>query len=675
MTDTYDPDNWKARTLLGLIDAAVQGRRDIDQAGKEIESYDKGSEPDMNLSVGKDAYFGGRCYKTQQYKREMAPRIYNPRAVPKFEAYVAEHVDHRMDPQRHMLARFRGEASEDYLNYSVKQCPFSANIREWIHDSFVAYGVLWIGVNPLNSSAVSAEHDSWKKTFLDPDATKLRDCGYIVRERNRPRHWLREVYPEATRQINELNGGTKPSDKENLYHDSAVQEIKFYEIYLKRSLANYKSSQHALKQARGDGDMPRKYVIAETGEILWEGEWETPYYLDPSGDGWPCVILGYYPGGESPYPLSPLYTGLPWQRALNWMVVSFLCKFRWSNRDIIAILEDDSHAVIPDEDKEALLEGDDPVAVVRMVCKAMGQAEPEELDIRRFVQRINLATNTSEAMAVIDWAEQKFAEETGLHGIFVTGQPDKQDRSAAATRHRESNLATRLNDMRGIFDDGMREVGRKMWLTLAYHMDGNKAVRAIGTETGPYWGQLVQPEHNTEEHWKEVVRGAVQGEAPELAGDDEFVTGIARESMAKAVTLSDWADETDITIEGGSVRRRTPEEEDAMAERLANQYPSVLAEMGAPEQGMQLFANMMERMGQSPEIREGIIERGKQLQQVIDAKNELELAHLRMQIQALQAQAQQAQAQAQAGVEAPGGHGAGQQRGAPAASSGPQAPT
>jgi len=297
-----------------------------------------------------------------------------------------------------------------------------------------------------------------------------------------------------------------------------------------------------------------------------------------------------------------------------------LAKYHWSHRTFLFII-DKLGLNISEEDKYKISHGGNPVEAIY----AQLTSADDNFSIQKYIQQVELSGSLEEAQNTLDFLSNKFEEETGLWAYLNVGDPTKQDRSAAATRSRNEHANSRINDMQGCIQEFFSKVGRKESLTAMYHMSPEDIAAVLGGPAGEIWGRLMATEQLSVDYWK--------GEFTAGGMDPIDAEAMAIQTLDGAITLEEWANETDLQIEVGSTRRKTPEEEEAAGAEMANQFPAVLADMGMPAAAAQIAAKRMEDMGAPPDVVQMVKDQGNQKQAVADANDQLNLQAAQMQVQ------------------------------------------
>jgi hypothetical protein len=581
MTDysTADAKNPKAATLQRLVDAGIKARGRFDKVREELERYEYGDEEEDYQAWAPELSFKSKVYKTSQFKREIGSRLYNNN--PTF----------RVEPRKQLgeASEIRSALMEDYLNYIPRECDLFHTMRSVMEDALgPGRGVVWFGVHPRKPGVVVPVQDSVQNLIIDPDARTWSQVTWVARERYGAKWKLVSEFPDKRASILSAKGGAKPSDVD--YDESAgggavnTQLIKYYEVWLTVGLHNFaggidcSQSPDSVKVK----DEPKKYVFTECGKLLYEGEWEIPFHLDGT---WPCEVLDFYDHPKSIWTISPLQPGLGWQRAINWIATLIVAKYQWCSKTVLAMIEHNG-TTLSEEDRAKIESADGmPLEVVSIAVNNLG----EDPDIRKYVQQLELHSDINESLALLDHLNKHFEQETGLYEFLYTGQSGAADRSAAATRARESNTKNRIDDMQSRIEDFLSRLGRKLAMTARYLLTPADVSPILGEERAQAWGYLFSQEQMRPEYW--MQRYSEQGY------DMTSAFNMAQEQADRGVSLEEWLYEVDYTIEGGSTVRNTPEREAAAYENALNTIFPSLVQAGAMRSASELLVGYGKQIG------------------------------------------------------------------------------
>lgn len=563
----------KGQTLARMIRASKQAKSRFQEVGQEIEKYWHSQNHDFDYqSWDTELSFKAKVCKTTQFIQVVGAFLHKNN--PDFRTMVRDWAP--------PLASERARVMEDYLRYCTGENGLFHELRAAINDGLSwGCGVVWHGIHPDKPGVVTAVHDSVENLLIDPDATCLRDANWVARKRRKPRWWLTNKYPDKKFTVGSLPASSKSTDEggqaDKDSGDQGVELVEYYEIYLRVGLHNYRGGiDLSAAEDLGNGkarldDGPRKYVVTPDGVVLWSGNWEIPFFLD--GD-WPCTILSFFEHPKSPWPISPLEPGLPWQRAINWAATKIVAKQQFSGREIYALL----HAMGIDfdqDDLEAILSSREPVKVFPVEAKLIDGSMP---DVGKLLQRLDTSADLSQDLEVLQYLNRQFEEHTSLYEILLGGGSQRQMRSAQEASMKERMSTNRIDDMSARLDEWFARLARKMAITAWYWVNQEDIGKLMGPEAAQVWGVLMSEEEMDPEY--QLMR-LMQEQPPNSPEEMMMLQQQAMQTAESGYSLEQIMREVSFTVEAGTSRRRTPEQEADMAENWTNTLIPALLQVGA----------------------------------------------------------------------------------------------
>lgn len=540
----------KSNTLLEMIARAKKVREPFIETGREIAEFAYAKEhTKAHEAAGlKDNPFRATIAKTAEYLETVGPALY------------------QTNPDRRVISRpwatpeaqARNALMQDLLNYTPKETDLAGHSRRAInHGLTYGAGVLWTGYNP-QKRLVQSVWDSVENLLLDPDAGVPEEITWGARERHKPKHWLKSRFPEKLKEIASI-----PCDP--------GEKVTLYEVYLKIGLHNFETQ----SQYNQDGapmaeqaDTPRKYVITDKGVILYEGEWEVPYFLD---DKWPWEILYFIDGQgengkECVWPTSPLQPGLGFQKALDWIYSWYLTKASQTTGTILALVRQNGQGIDLDAFRRAM-------ATARTTGRGVLELEVngEMVDFQKFIHEFNLSAGIDEFERFVGIVERAFERATGLTEFVSMGTTPQQFRSAAEAEIKNQNSRTRFEDMRQRVEAWCSRVARKEAQASRYLLDPEDIGRIFGPEAEQVWGILVPP---MQIQFAQGMEQAVQRGITDRSQAMIF----AQEQMQQGVVFEEWLLETDFEIESGTTRAKNLQQQQDAADEFANTpFPAMMS--------------------------------------------------------------------------------------------------
>ena len=587
----------RGQALLRLVEASKEGAERFRAVGREAFRYGYAKDHSFDYQAWDvELSFMARVSATQQYLQTVGAFLYRQNPTWKVNAK-------RFANQR---ASMRAPVYQEYLNYVSREDHLYTEMRSILNDAMTyGRGCIWHGVHPTKTGVVTMTHDSVENLLCDPSATCWRDVGWVGRRRRIPQWRLASQYPRHKKAIFRLptvskKGDTQSEDEED-GSDIGTGLVEVHEIYMRHGLSNYRGGVKFEDKEAASDENPKKYVVTTTGKVLYAGPWDTPYYMD---DDWPVTILDFHEHPTEPWPVSPLQPGLGWQRALNLVATQIVVKHRFASRNLYAIL--DSLGIdYNQEDMQTILSSAKPVEVLPIKIKGLIEAGKIP-DIGHLIQRLETSANFREDIEVYNFVYDQFQKHTGLHEILHAGGTVTQLRTAQDASMKERLATNRIDDMGVRVEEFMHRLGRKTMITALFWMGPEDIAPILGPEAAMAWGSLMAPE----ELDVEFQAQRIMEELPPEAGQDPMIVQAiqaeAQEVVDSGYSLEQILRETDFDIEGGSLRRRTPEQETQMAVEANNQLVPTLLQIGAFGAAAPFIAKLAEAIGADRDMVEGV---------------------------------------------------------------------
>ncbi len=559
----------KGQTLKSLIDAGIAARKSYDDVAEEVDKFINDLDYKFLYQNGTDPNlsFYARVSLMGQAVDMFVPQIIS--ANPNRLAHVRN--------ARNPLTKARADLMGQYLN----RLPDETNLYD--HNckaagQGVAHGrsVFWTGWNP-RKKIVQTVFDDDKNLVLDPDAKSVELINWCGRKRERPR-WEVASLPGV-----DATAVAAIKDSKKAESGSPTEMICYYEVYMRVGIGRY------MKEAGSEPivDEPVKYLVSADGHLLSEGQWEIPWHID---DAWPFTVCDLRESGL--WPKSPLEPGLGHQKALNFLYTDFISKVRASARILMAVLN--INGTGPSDDDEANffdLMNRWPVLKIN----ANGVDNPKIAD---FFQQMKIDAGIAEFSQAYAIIKQEFEEHTGLYSIFHAGAQSTQDRSAASTQMKDRNSRTRLDAMQHKFERAQSKIARKEALAARFLHSPEEIEAMLGEGTGAIWGQVMPP------------------------GDAMM--------NPNAVDFASFFLETDYSIETGSARRRSIEQQLDVFDKLENTVTSVQlqsADLMEKANAYDVLAEHYKLLGLSEEL----IDKQKDLAEYFRGQHQMQMAMAQMQ--------------------------------------------
>lgn len=536
-----------AETFSKTVGGILQKLRAVDRAarksfiarGREIVRY--GWAPDYGFeyqTLPANAFFKAKVAKTSQAIKVFGPYLYqqNPHRTYK----VREDADPQMER--------RAELASKYANYSIGQYNFRANSRHSIDDALSwGAGVMWTDRHPQKPKIIASLWDSVRDLLLDGDATTYDEQKRMWRRRSLPRQIAMGMYPQFKDKFAKLPLTKSRNDEDGrlAWETTTNAEVSnlvcWWECWTTYPLSIYGNGSNIAELAKQEKIQlptgPAKWLMADDGTYIGVTEWDVPLFLDSE---WPATILGFFDDMDNIYPVSPLWDGIGFQRAMNWIVTLMMGKYRFTSRTALAIKSTNGQS-LTNTDRDKLLIGNDIEAIS---IKVNG----ENLQLKDFVEQFNWSQEyLNYGMKFLELMEQQYEKATGLTELLTTGQGDTQSRSATDAQMRENRSMSRINDMTQQIVEWQNKIARKEALCARFLLGPQDIQPLLGDAAATDWGILMKPDEQTAQNLIQQFTQA--GLPPELAMEE------VQRILSQAVNYEKWAAETDYTIEADSIRR------------------------------------------------------------------------------------------------------------------------
>lgn len=638
VTEQTSDEKKKGRILAGILESAKKQRAEFIKTGREIERY--GYSKDFEFEYTEfdgNLFFKSKVAKTAQFIDVVGPSLYpgNP--------------DFRVNPRKYAdpVSVQRSELMQEYLNYLPIETNMYDHVRRCVDDAMVyGRGVLWIGWNK-KKNVPQAVMDTVDNLLVDPDATMWEDVKMLARKRCRPRwEWIKEN-PKKVKILKAMPQTTKrrsDGDSANMSwerQDYGTDMIVLYEVYMRVGIQRYRGGSQLDPTAAADADgevsetegkpfsdAPRKYLVSEDGKLIAEGDWEIPFYMD---DAWPCEVLDFKPRPGCVWPVSPLESGLGHQRALNWIYTLYLSKARFTTRTLIAIMETNGQSLSEEMAVKALFGG----SLEYLSIPTRGTDNPS---IANFIQQMNFEVGVKEFKELSMIISHEFEMATGLTEFLMTGNNQKQPRSAEEVKLKDEKSRQRMDAMRDQTEKFMSKVGRRLAQAARYLVNPKQIAPVLGDEDAQKWGMVIPP--------IAVQAQKLLAEADSLGlSADEAEMFVADNISTDGVVFEQWITESDYTIAAGSMRTQNIDAQLDATEAASNQLLPVLLQQGAVGPAAAIMKAWATPRNLPPEVCAAIDQWAAAEQQKQQAKEAMEMQQMQLQLQQTQQQMQMQQQQ------------------------------
>ncbi len=563
------PDLGSGRICEQLLKAGEKDRKQFDKEGDEVAAYAYGkdtSEVDWKGFPGGKPAFEARIAKMAQAVDIFGPYLYP--ANPTRRVKPREGVDE--------YTRIRLKRLEDFLNYTPTECDLYTESLFSTNEAVVrGRGVMWTGLDKRRG-LVHSVADTVANLLKDPDAVSERDVNWKARMRRSPRWEFAQRY-KAKRDViwalpadvqRKSEDGRQPG-KTGSMPDASTEMVKYTDMYCRVGLHHYGEGFDLIDQERAAGmadDSPRKYIVAGS-KIIWSGPWDIPWFRD---NDWPCSELDLRDCVNSLWPRSPLWTGMPHQRALNWIYGVYLTRMAQSFRKVIGVLEGPDGVPFNLDELNNAIYGDGDASNIQVVrIKWKGN---DGVKLKDVIQELVFTAGAEEFEMFWGIVGREFEESTGLYQVLHSGDVGRQMRSKAEVDLKSESSKTRINYYKERVEKFHSRLARKEAIAAMFVQPREVIAKIWGPQAAQEFGQIVPPE---------------------VAEMTDPMTGMP--VVPFGIDFEKAFYEADYTIEAGSMRPFTPEQAQDSADAFMNTaFPSLMTagQVGPAMMGMAAWAEV-----------------------------------------------------------------------------------
>lgn len=354
---------------------------------------------------------------------------------------------------------------EHFLNYLPGEYGLYRESRMAIQEALVkGRGIVWHEmVDGPYGPIPASNYDTVDGLLVDPDAAHLRDANYTIRRRIRsciavaeefdiPLDQIRKAASAEShlqRAFNERQYGSMLDDKSDKFDVCIYYEV-WSRIGMGHKLKDAPAELKELSSAMDDTgqhiwlailpgleyplNLPPHKLNSQEGEAELQAaiEWPIAFFEEPSNP-WAFSVLDFHPNSDNAWATSPLEAGLPLQYFLDRVYTFVMRSLGNTARRLHFVAQEFNERV-----KDAITNGkhDEVIPV-----------DKESLELAKLAFTYDLPDLSEDVWKSLAAAEKKFEESTGMMPLLYGGEPERQDRSAFASRSRETHMMNRPNDM------------------------------------------------------------------------------------------------------------------------------------------------------------------------------------------------------------------------------------
>lgn len=375
--------------------------------------------------------------KTAQMKNSLAPRLYLSKPK-RTVVYTGE------DPVLLGLSRLL----QAYLDYTAREANMAWELRRSVDDGLIRGRAYlrqgWDDVRKI----IYSSYVSSKDVVFDPDFIRIQDAQWIAIRHVEPFWKIKRRIKQKWRLQNLERGQNldEPEEKD-VTSGATCYTVEWWEVLSKMGRGVRGADlQCEHENYADDEDFVRLEVVLGHRQLLAEGEWDVPLYLDRD---WPLTYRDFVEGPDESYPQSAFGQVLSPQKVID--LLSSLRLGSCKNRDRTVLLCDKR---VPLEAQEVLRHGTH--------ADFLPMDIPAGQSIESVAKVLDFGVGSQESGRERDFLLREMETATGVTSI-LTGAADNapQDRSATATNTRNDAAQTRVGDFKNKVEELVTEASRK----------------------------------------------------------------------------------------------------------------------------------------------------------------------------------------------------------------------
>ncbi len=374
------------------------------------------------------------------------------------------------DKRTRLILETAAQLLEWWIQYCADEYDVLREARLAVIEALVkGRGVMWHGLISTASGLMPASFfESVDNIYIDPQATTLRDAGYLIRRRRLSSWQAASILGVDEEKLVQM-AGVKSQPADSSEPRSGTSDIvEYYEIYSRIGIGvSTTEVDSSLREWRDALDSLGQYVflaIANGGEhplnidpdrirtasdLAAAVQWPVATYGD-SMNPWPASFLDFYPNTSNPWARSPLKPGLPLQVFLDQLYGYIFSQAKRSLRTIVVVPEHADTRFIDELENQ-----DEDFSVVPVSRQQVENLANELYHIIQF------PVVNPEIWQLVQIAEMQFAKAVGLDDILYGVAPPKQIRSATEASLRYSQASNRAQAMADTVERWMSLVAAK----------------------------------------------------------------------------------------------------------------------------------------------------------------------------------------------------------------------
>lgn len=382
-----------------------------------------------------------------------------------------------------------------YLNWTPHEFGLAEASRMAIDEALIkGRSCIWTEVySPpgANYKVVRSVWDSVNNLFIDPDASSVETAKWIAMRCVHPVWEVERTYglPRGSLRANaeSLDVQSSADFDEHVRHDRTRGQsndlLVYYKIWSKMGIGgrfpNVPDKVSDVLEMFGDYaylvvadgssyplNLPPSVVsdpafAADPTMVFERVEWPVPFW---AADTWPVSLIEFCRIPNSVWPMSPLKSGLPELRFLNWAISFLTGHVHVSSRVFLAMLKS-----LGEDIRTQILEGQD--------MEMLELSSTENRPIEELIQFLKHPELNKDLFEVIEKVEALFDKRVGLTELMY-GNSGVQIRSAEEASIKQQNMSVRPEDMAKQVESWQAEVAAKESMAARRHL-GSEDVRPV----------------------------------------------------------------------------------------------------------------------------------------------------------------------------------------------------
>jgi len=443
--------------------------------------------------------------KVYEYVRVFSPLVYSD------------------DPRRAVYLQAAGVPEiarilKTWLNYAPREYGLKYHSRRAVEEALIhGRGILFTSVYRQTGHPMTRALDS-KDVFIDPSADTWYGGDFIMHiERDVPIWKVGREYGWGVAQrlldagaTARTTAGYLAGDQQKSVFSSGIDaaydaaRVTYAVIYSKMGIGLRAKKTDQFEFGADGEDFVKLVIEPEQRLLLAVTPWEIPFWADYGKSSWPYSMFDPAERLDPVWPMAPVEPGLGEQRFLDWAYSFVMGKVRITSRSVGL-----ADARIPDEFIESL-KGNEDVELTKI-----SEYDPEL--IPNIVHWMEMPEIQPSLLTVLELVEDRFERATGLREV-MQGETQRAYRSATEAEIKGQFSKLRPEDMMGAAEDWQSSVARKEAIGAKWLLEPEDLLPLVGPKLAAIWG-VYRPgdlQAIIREYSYEVVAGSMRKKTPQF---------------------------------------------------------------------------------------------------------------------------------------------------------------